>query len=128
MTTDIILSLIFIVLAGLLALWLKTLDNYTQYKKFKTMNTDVQLIGNKILSADDLEAMNRAEIKSRNYKYCTIDTRENGVFLARVEYNDSTHCWEPSTVLVDGVWISIDDFDDLPFVGSYSCTDYRMLH
>jgi hypothetical protein len=92
------------------------------------MNTDLKLIGNKILSADDLKAMNKAEIKSRNYKYCTIDTGENGDFLARVKYNDSTNAWEPSTVLVDGGWISIDDFDDLPFVAGYSCTDYRTLH
>jgi hypothetical protein len=110
-TEDFFLFLIFIVLIAITAWWLKTQNKYTQY-----------------YTHDDLEAMNKAKIKSSNYKYCTIDTGENGDFLARVKYNDSTNSWGPSTVLVDGGWISIDDFNDLPFVGAYSCTDYRALH
>jgi hypothetical protein len=63
--------------------------------------------------------------KDLNYKYCTINCQENGAFLAQVEYSESGQYWSPSRVLVDGQWVSISKFDNLPFVRGYSCTDYR---
>ncbi len=85
--------------------------------------TDVQLIGNKILSASDLEKMNQDEVKARGYKYCTIDCNENGTYLAKVEFIDGY--WEPTEVEYDGQWISIDEFTDTEEGKAYSCEDYR---
>ena len=84
---------------------------------------DVQLIGNKILSSFDLEKMNQDEVRSRNYKYCTIDCNENGTYLAKVGLVDG--CWEPTEVEYDGEWISIDEFTDTEEGKAYSCENYR---
>lgn len=86
---------------------------------------DFQLIAGKILSASDLDSMNRAEIKSRNYKYCTIINRFKDRFNAKVEYSETSEAWEPTHVLIDGNWLSIDWFDDSEDGESYVCEDYR---
>lgn len=88
---------------------------------------DTQLIGNKILSASDLDAMNRAEIKSRNYKYCTIINRHSDTFKAKVEYSEASKAWEPTHVMMDGDWLSIDFFEDSEEGDSYACEDYRAV-
>jgi hypothetical protein len=85
--------------------------------------TDLQVIGNRILSSSDLEKMNLDEIKARNYKYCTIDCNENGTYLAKVEFLGG--CWEPTEVEYEREWISIDEFSDTEEGNAYSCENYR---
>jgi len=87
---------------------------------------DTQLIGGKILSASDLRAMNRAEIKSRNYKYCTIN-RHGDTFNAKIKYSDTSEAWEPTHVMMDGDWRSIDFFENSEAGHSYACEDYRAV-
>lgn len=86
---------------------------------------DVQLIGNKILSSSDLEKMNQDEVRTRNYKYCTIDCAENGTFLAKVAYSEDAGGWEPVEIEYYGEWILADEFDATEECGSYSCENYR---
>lgn len=47
------------------------------------------------------------------YTHCTIDSIA-GRFQAKVTYSDISKAWGPSEVLVDGEWIGIDQFDDMP--------------
>lgn len=68
-------------------------------------------------------AQNQSIDNSDNFSYCTIDCGENGDFLAKVKRN--AHGIGPYSVLVDGEWLPLDEFDDLPFVRAYSCIDYR---
>ena len=88
---------------------------------------NVQLIGNKILSASDLDAMNKAEIKSRNYKYCDIVNRHGDTFKAKVEYSEISEYWEPTHVMIDGNWVSIDFFENSEEGESYACESYRSV-
>jgi len=88
---------------------------------------DVQLIGNKILSASDLDAMNKAEIKSRNYNYCDVVNRHCDTFKAKVKYSEISESWEPTHVMIDGNWMSIDFFENSEEGESYSCEDYRAV-
>lgn len=88
---------------------------------------DIQLIGNKILSASDLDAMNRAEIKSCNYKYCTIINGHGETFNAKVEYSEISVAWGPTHVMIDGNWASIDSFQESDDGKSYACEDYRAV-
>lgn len=88
---------------------------------------DTRLIGGKILSASDLSAMNRAEIKSRNYKYCTIINRHGDTFSAKIEYSETSEVWEPTHVMMDGDWRSIDFFENSEEWDSYACEDYRAV-
>ena len=90
-------------------------------------NVDIQLIGNKILSALDLDQLNTAEIKSRNYKYCTILNRHGDTFTAKVEYSETSKVWEPTQVMMDGNWTSIDFFESSEEGDSYVCEDYRAV-
>jgi len=61
----------------------------------------------------------------KKYNYCTIDCKENGSFLAKVEYSEQLKAWEPTEVEYYGQWISIDEFDSKEEGGSYSCKNYR---
>lgn len=87
--------------------------------------TDLQFIGGKILSAADLEAMNMAEIKNRKYKFCTIVCMDGSRFEAKVAYNEKSQAWEPTHVMLDGNWASIDFFENTDPAGSYACEGYR---
>lgn len=89
------------------------------------MAVQAHLIGGKILSAGDLELMNQREVKNRKYTHCTINCRDFGDYLAKVEYNEDAKVWEPTQVMVDGQWMGIDAFENSEMGESYSCEQYR---
>lgn len=92
------------------------------------MADKVKIIGDRILSMDDLDKMNQAEIRNRKYKYCTIECDE-GELLAKVEYSERPGIhgtWGPSEVKYEGQWISIDEFYDTKAGRSFGCKDYRI--
>ena len=70
--------------------------------------------------------MNKQEVKDRKYKTCTIDAGLNGLFHAKVAYSETSKAWEPTQVLYNGEWITIDEFDDTTEGGSYSCIDFKI--
>lgn len=86
---------------------------------------DIQIIGGGILTAKDLLRLNEEEVRTRKYKYCTIDAYEMGTFLAKVAYSESSKSWEPTEIEYYGKWISPDEFDSTKEGGSYSCVNYR---
>lgn len=86
-----------------------------------------ELIGGKILSNSDLEKMNEEEVRQRNYKYCTIINGNGDTYNAKVEYSESSGAWEPTHVMMDGNWLSIDFFENSEEVYSYACENYRAV-
>lgn len=94
-------------------------------EKDSIMENKVHVVGGKILSMDDLEAMNREEVKNRKYTHCTIDAAEHGQFKARVFYNENVKAWEPSEVLFNGKWITAFEFDETEEGGAYGCENWR---
>ena len=90
------------------------------------MADKVKIIGDRILSMDDLDKMNQAEIRSRKYKFCTIDCGEYGKFLAKVEYSERYGIWYVTEVKYGDDWISIDRFDSTLEGGCYSCENFRL--
>lgn len=88
---------------------------------------DLKIIGDRILSMADLEAMNQAEIKSRKYKYCTIECDDSVEFLAKAEYTESSGTWGPGEVYYNGEWISRDAFQDTEEGQCFSVKDYRLI-
>ena len=87
------------------------------------MSSKVQLIGGKVLSASDLDKMNKAEVRSRNYKYCTVVVGSQPELLAKVEYSESAGAWEPSLVLINDEWVNASILDDM--YDYYACVKYR---
>jgi len=75
----------------------------------------------------NMENKNSAEIKTRNYKYCTIINRHSETFTAKVEYSETSEAWEPTHVMIDGNWLSIDFFENTEEGDSYACEDYRTV-
>lgn len=73
------------------------------------------------------DLQNQQEVKNRKYKYCTIDCGEDGQYLAKVAYSESTRAWGPTEVEYDGKWMTIEEFEDTPEGGSYSCENYRIV-
>lgn len=86
---------------------------------------NVQVIGNKILYASDLEAMNKSEVKSRNYTHCTIRDLVTGkTYLAWVEYSEVSEAWEPTDVYVGSHRLPFGYFEEA-ICENYECIDYR---
>ena len=83
------------------------------------------LIGNKILSMSELEDMNRAEVKARKYKYCTINNIHDESFTAKVGYSETAGAWQVTEVLLTDGWVGVDIFDGMEEGSSYACSDYR---
>lgn len=84
---------------------------------------DLQIIGGRTLTMADLEKMNEEEIKSRKYRYCTVNVDTYGPLIAMVAYSEAVKAWEPTHVYVDGEWIEFDE--DMFDMVAYSCENYR---
>lgn len=68
--------------------------------------------------------LDHQEIRARNYTHCTIDSGGYGKYIAKVAYSEDTNAWEPTEVSVEGRWIPIGEFDEMPEYNIYSCENY----
>jgi hypothetical protein len=59
------------------------------------------------------------------YKYCTIINQFGETFSAKVEYSEMSKSYEPTLVMIDGNWLSIDLFDNSEEGRSYTCENFR---
>lgn len=87
-------------------------------------NKKLHIVGGGILSMDDLEKMNQEEVKNRKYTHCTIDSGDYGKYLAKVAYSEISKAWEPTEVLLNDNWISIEEWDDMDGYNNYGCSNY----